>query len=232
MPTTLTWQAIAVRLVLTVLCSGALGLDRDERGHAAGLRTNLLVGLAACVAMLQANWLINSNGKPEDSYVVMDIMRLPLGILSGIGFIGAGAIVKRGELALGVTTAATIWFVTVMGLCFGGGQIALGVSGFVLAMIFLTVFRKMESHLKTRHSANMKVTVPSGGLQAEEIAARLLRDGISLSEPSLCQERSPGANNVYGWKLHWNGKRKESDPPRVIQELAAEPDIVKLELTW
>lgn len=231
MPTTLTWQAITVRLVLTVVCAGALGLDRDERGHAAGLRTNLLVGLAACVAMIQANWLINSNGKPEDSYVVMDIMRLPLGILSGIGFIGAGAIVKRGELALGVTTAATIWFVTVMGLCFGGGQVALGFVGFVMAMIFLTLFRKMESHIPQQHSAMLKVTVPPGGLRQEEIASRLLREGISLSEPSLCSELASTANRIYGWKLQWKGERKESEPPRVIKELAAQQDIVKLELT-
>jgi putative Mg2+ transporter-C (MgtC) family protein len=91
MPTILTWQAIAWRLALTAICAGILGFDRDQRGHTAGLRTNLLVGLAACLAMLQANWLINSNGRAEDSFVVMDIMRLPLGILSGIGFIGAGA---------------------------------------------------------------------------------------------------------------------------------------------
>lgn len=114
MPTVVTWQAIAIRLLLTILCAGAIGFNRDERGHSAGLRTNLLVALAACVAMIQTNLLINSAGKPSDSFVVMDIMRLPLGILSGIGFIGAGAIIKRGEMIVGVTTAATLWFVTVM----------------------------------------------------------------------------------------------------------------------
>lgn len=230
MPTDLTWQAIAWRLVLTVVCAGALGLNRDERGHAAGLRTNLLVGLAACLAMIQANWLINSNGKPEDSFVVMDIMRLPLGILSGIGFIGAGAIVKRGELTLGLTTAATIWFVTVMGLCFGGGQVALGFVGFALAFVSLTVFKKAENYIPKWHNAMVKITVPAGGLQQEEIASRLLRGGLSLSEPSLCLELSP-STKVYGWKLGWKGKREESDPPSVIRELAAQAEIVKLELT-
>jgi putative Mg2+ transporter-C (MgtC) family protein len=101
MPTTLTWHDIAFRLLLTAACAGVLGFDRDLRGHAAGLRTTLLVALAASLAMIQTNWLLNSNGKPANSFVVMDIMRLPLGILSGIGFIGAGAIIKRGELAWG-----------------------------------------------------------------------------------------------------------------------------------
>jgi MgtC family len=52
-------------------------------------------------------------------------MRLPLGILTGVGFIGGGTILKRGDLVTGVTTAATLWLVTVIGLCFGGGQLAL-----------------------------------------------------------------------------------------------------------
>lgn len=63
MPTVVTWQAIAVRLLLTVLCAGAIGFDRDERGHSVGLRTNLLVALAACVAMIQTNLLINSSSE-------------------------------------------------------------------------------------------------------------------------------------------------------------------------
>ena len=55
-----------------------------------------------------------------------DPLRIPLGVLSGMGFIGAGAIIRRENLIIGVTTAATVWFVTIMGLCFGSGQLGLG----------------------------------------------------------------------------------------------------------
>jgi putative Mg2+ transporter-C (MgtC) family protein len=72
--------------------------------------------------MLQANLLMYSVGKTPDSFVVLDLMRLPLGILSGVGFVGAGAILRRDNLVVGVTTAATMWFVIVMGLGFGGGN--------------------------------------------------------------------------------------------------------------
>ncbi len=98
MHTSFTWHDIVIRLVLTSIAAGAIGFDRDQRGRPAGLRTNLLVALAACVAMMQANALMISLGKSPDSFVVMDTMRLPLDILSGIGFIGAGAIIKRGEM--------------------------------------------------------------------------------------------------------------------------------------
>jgi len=229
MPIILTWHAIAFRLLATAVCAGALGFDRDQRGHAAGLRTTLLVGLAASLAMIQANWLINSNGKPADSFVDMDVMRLPLGILSGIGFIGAGAIIKRGELATGVTTAATIWFVTVMGLCFGGGQIGLGFAGFVLGFVVLTGLKKVELHLSQRHSADLKITVSSEGPQQEEIAALLIRSGLSPTEPSISFDKSPGPNRIYGWTIRWRGKHDDPNPPHTIQELATYPGVVKLE---
>ena len=82
--------------------------------------------------MIQANLLISNAGRPADSFVTMDLMGLPLGILAGMGFIGGGVILKRENLVIGVTTAATFWFVTVLGLCFGGGQIALGIIAFLL----------------------------------------------------------------------------------------------------
>jgi putative Mg2+ transporter-C (MgtC) family protein len=119
-PLTVTWTDAAVRIALTVMAAAAIGFDRGVEGHPAGMRTTLLVALAACLSMLQANWLMNTVGKTPDSFV-LDLVRLPLGILTGVGFIGGGVILKRDDAIRGLTTAATLWFVTVIGLCFGGG---------------------------------------------------------------------------------------------------------------
>jgi putative Mg2+ transporter-C (MgtC) family protein len=100
MPTTLEWSDVALRLALTVLAGGLIGFDRGEHGRPAGLRTTLLVCLAAAFAMLLANALLPTSGKTQSSFVNFDVMRLPLGILTGIGFIGAGAIVRRHNLVL------------------------------------------------------------------------------------------------------------------------------------
>ncbi|MGA8443529.1 MAG: MgtC/SapB family protein [Candidatus Sulfotelmatobacter sp.] len=231
MPITLTWQAITLRLVLTAVCAGVLGVDRDERGRPAGFRTNLLVGLAACLAMIQANWLLNSNGRPPDSFVTMDIMRLPLGILSGIGFIGGGAILRRGDLAVGVTTAATIWFVTVMGLCFGGGQLGLGLVGFALGFLVLAGMKKIEIRIPRRHSGTLAITVAADGPTQSEIATLLSQAGLFGTQPTVNAENSPGANRVYGWKVEWKGKHEDADLPAAVQELTTLPAIRKLEFT-
>ena len=77
MPTTLGWSEIALRLALTVVAGSLIGLNRGEHGRPAGLRTTLLVCLAASVGMIQTNLLLMTVGKTQDSFVVMDIMRLP-----------------------------------------------------------------------------------------------------------------------------------------------------------
>jgi len=132
MPLSPDWLEITRRLALTLIGGVLIGLNRDERGRPAGLGTTTLVALAACLAMIEAHILLGTAGKPSTSFVTMDVMRFPLGILDGMGFIGAGAILKRGKLMIGVTTAATLWFVSVMGLCFGGGQMTVGLISLAL----------------------------------------------------------------------------------------------------
>jgi putative Mg2+ transporter-C (MgtC) family protein len=80
MPIEISWQTIAFRLLLTLIAGAVLGINRSRHGHPAGLRTTLLVTLAASVSMIKMNLLLPTNGKPHDSYAVMDLMRLPLGV--------------------------------------------------------------------------------------------------------------------------------------------------------
>lgn len=112
---------VFLRVGAAVLASALIGFDRGTRGRIAGLRTTIPMCLAAVGAMIEADLTLAVTGHTPQSFTVMDALRFPLGILSGIGFIGAGAIVRRGKLVNGVMTAATIWLITVVGLIFGGG---------------------------------------------------------------------------------------------------------------
>ncbi|WP_409528093.1 MgtC/SapB family protein [Rhizobium sp.] len=115
MPITPSWTEIVFRLTATLIAGILIGINRERGGHAAGLRTNVLVSLAACLSMIQANLLLSTSQTANGS---MDVLRLPLGILTGVGFIGGGAILRRRDVATGVTTAATLWLMTAIGLCF------------------------------------------------------------------------------------------------------------------
>jgi len=113
------WQDIALRLALAAIAGAIIGFNRTEHGRPAGIRTTMLVCIAASIAMIEANLIAGTTGKTPNSFVNMDILRFPLGVLSGIGFIGAGVILRQRDIVVGVTTAATMWFGPPVALSFG-----------------------------------------------------------------------------------------------------------------
>ena len=146
-----------------------LGLNRTEHGRPAGLCTTVLVCLAASASMIQTNLLLATRGKTPDSFVVMDTLRLPLGILTGMGFIGGGAILRRGTLVVGVTTAATLWLTTVIGLCFGGGQLGVGLAALAIGFVTLSGLKRLESWFHQDHRGTLILRTGVNGPSDEEI---------------------------------------------------------------
>jgi putative Mg2+ transporter-C (MgtC) family protein len=227
MSTSLTWQEILLRLALTVLAGVLIGIDREEHGRPAGLRTTLLVALAAAISMIQANLLLPTSGKPTNSFVMLDLMRLPLGILTGMGFIGGGAILKKGDIVLGVTTAATLWFVTVMGLCFGGGQIGLGLAALATGLLVLRGLKHVETLLPQEHRATLMIAGASNQKTEDEIRADILARGFRLASSGVCYKR-----DKQNWTLHceprWCSQRAGPPLPSLVKELLQRPGVSRL----
>lgn len=227
MPMNLVWSDIAIRLLCTLVAGAWIGYDRGEHGRPAGLRTTILVALAACLSMIEANYLLSTAGKPSDSFVVMDIMRFPLGILSGIGFIGAGAIVRRDNFVVGVTTAATIWFVTMIGLCFGGGQIALGAVGSAIGIFVLTVLKAAEDRMKQDHLGKLSLVTNPPGPGEAEIRASLARAGVNISACAFAYD--PAAQSTeLNCDLRWRAAAADNNVPDVIHALARRPGMIRI----
>jgi putative Mg2+ transporter-C (MgtC) family protein len=130
--------------------------------------------------MVQVNLLLPLAGRPASSFVMVDLMRLPLGILSGMGFISAGAIVRRDNFVVGITTAATMWFVTVIGLCFGGGQIALGIVSSAIGMIILEGLKPLELRTKQDRQGTLSIAV-----DPQDRAERYLRETGAVGHEGL-----------------------------------------------
>jgi putative Mg2+ transporter-C (MgtC) family protein len=225
MPLTLTWHEIALRLSLSVVAGGLVGLDRGEHGRPAGLRTTLLVCLAAAVAMIQTNLLLATRGRASDSFIMMDLMRLPLGILTGMGFIGGGAILRRDGLVVGVTTAATLWFVTVIGLCFGGGQIGLGIASLALAMLVLSGLRWFEYHLKEDRYGTLYLTTERDQPKQEEIRAVVEKAGYQIGITSVAFVNQTQQRDIE-FKVQWRAEPSKLDAPRFLQELSSDPRVL------
>jgi putative Mg2+ transporter-C (MgtC) family protein len=221
----LTWEQIAVRIGLACLASLAIGYNRDEHGRPAGMRTVMLVTLTATLAMLQVNLLLGLRGKTPDSFNVMDLMRLPLGILSGIGFIGAGAIIKKENGATGVTTAATLWFSTMLGLLFGGGQIRLGSVATVLALLILGALRHVEDFVPRAHRGALTLMFSEGAPSERAVVERIRNSGCQVRGLTVRYE-PPEQMVLLRCEIKWqSNERKPLNAPVGLAELRSLPGL-------
>jgi len=216
MPLYPTWPDILLRLALTLVAGGVIGFNREIHGHAAGLRTTTLVALAAAIAMIQANLLLPVDGHTPGSFVTLDLMRLPLGILTGVGFIGGGAILKRGDSISGVTTAATLWIVTTIGLCFGGGQIGLGVVATVLGVATILGMKQIDMRVSRRCVGSLTLVGPQGAPfdLSVPLAAVKCRARFVGQNPSGEPDRSE-----FRYSLNWPQKQNENRAPAIVAAL-------------
>jgi len=228
MPTTIDWQEIALRLALAFFAGAVVGSDRGAHGRPAGLRTTMLVCLAAAVAMIQTNLLMGTTGKSQDSFVSIDILRLPLGILSGMGFIGGGVILKRDDLVLGVTTAATLWFVTVLGLCFGGGQHRLGLAALALGLLVLKVLKRLEEWLPQDQRATVVLTSSLEGPDEAEVRRLATGLGFRIAQLGLVYDNTQQSRQ-FTCELLWRALPHDVQHPGLVQALARLPGVLRVE---
>jgi putative Mg2+ transporter-C (MgtC) family protein len=223
---TLTWHEIALRLALSIAAGALMGLDRGEHGRPAGLRTTLLVCLAACVAMIQTNLLLDTRGRVGDSFVMLDLMRLPLGILTGMGFIGGGAILRRDGFVLGVTTASVLWFVTVIGLCFGGGQIGLGIAAFALGMLVLSGLRWFEARMKQDQHGILCLTTEGAVPSDETVRAIAQKAGYTIDVSAVTYINQTQRRDLE-FRVKWRGSAAQKvNVPPFLAELSSSPQVV------
>ena len=219
MPQTLTTADIALRLALAVAAGFIIGFNRSAHEHPAGLRTTLLVCVAAAVAMIQANILLGTTQNQEGHTITLDLMRLPLGILTGVGFIGGGAILRRDGLVQGVTTAATLWLVTVIGLCFGGGQNGLGAAATVIGFLTLWALKWAEPlMLRTRHGSLTVETKAEGPDQAT-VEALVRAAGFAIEVRRISKKPQEGSLTCK-LRLHYVSSRQHDRPRALVEEFS------------
>ena len=136
------------RLLLTLLLCGLIGLERQIHRRTAGFRTHILVGMGSCLIMLTSLYIFDI----YKSQVALDPARIAAGVITGIGFLGAGAIIRYGESVKGLTTAASLWVSAGIGLAVGCGfyPAALWTTFFTVVVLFC--LRYVEDALPVKYS--------------------------------------------------------------------------------
>jgi putative Mg2+ transporter-C (MgtC) family protein len=163
---------ITIKLLLAALAGGLIGLEREIHGRPAGLRTNLLVAVGSCVMMIVSEAFYAKYGMFDaQSTLRLDPSRVAAQIVTGIGFIGAGVILKEGASVRGLTTAASLWTVAGLGMAFGMGFFSLGAIATVMVLISLTLLKKLDPLVKKDRFLTLMVTSHNREGLLEELQA-------------------------------------------------------------
>ncbi|GEL70580.1 MgtC/SapB family protein [Myxococcus virescens] len=141
-------QIVALRLALAALLGGVLGLEREVRGQAAGLRTHILVSLGACCFTLASVFIEVALGPDTPEGTRGDISRIASQVVVGIGFLGAGVILRHNGQVKGLTTAANLWLTASVGLAAGLGFYFAAVTTMTIALLCLAGLRPLERAIR------------------------------------------------------------------------------------
>ena len=197
------------RLILAAALGAITGAEREYHGRSAGLRTQLLVALGSCLAMLVSLHFATVYGNANDQPLLrVDPARVAYGIMSGIGFLGAGAIIRYGVGVRGLTTAASLWCTAAVGLACGFGMYLLAVVTTGAVLFALLVMSKLESFIPTRKYKTLQVTLPAALDNAEKLQAILAPHGVRVVDLELFRDNS-AANERLTLHLSISSKVKK-----------------------
>ena len=218
---------IAVRVMAAVLVGASIGFERTFHGRPAGFRTHALVCLASSLLMLVTvypNWWMAVT--PTDAFRT-DPTRMAQGIMTGIGFLGAGVIFKEGLTVRGLTTAASIWITAAIGILLGIGFYFAAVTGAIATLAVLAAFRFIERRLPAEFYAHHSLTFQRSAIMSEEDLRRMIGDhGFSIANLSYRLSHD-GKLFEYGMVIKTrDGRNVEA----LAQHLCRRPEVLEFRI--
>ncbi len=187
---TLNWDESLLRLALAAVLGGLIGVERELREREAGLRTHLLVALGSALFTIVGAYGFHAFLESGASVVRADPTRIAAQIVTGIGFLGAGAIIRQGFSVRGLTTAATLWVVAAVGLAAGAGYYSVAVITTALVLIALYPLRIIAYRILHRfrpEDGRLLVELPAGQAPGDVID-EIERAGGRISSVDVSQE--------------------------------------------
>lgn len=193
---------VELPLIGSLIAGALIGSEREVQGRAAGLRTHTLVCFTAALMTLLGlrmdEWAADL---PEGMQLVSDMSRMPHGILTGVGFLGAGVIFRDGANVQGLTTAATLWLTAALGIVFGTGLVGLATLGTLIALAVLIILRLVQRSRMLTVPVVLDLTLPDHA-EMTEAALRelLLAEGVVAGPMTHERDFDKGCRR-YGMQL-------------------------------
>lgn len=218
---------LLLRILVGTLLGGVIGYERDIHGRPAGLRTHTLVALASSTFMVVSTHFVYAQHYGHDDPVAVDPSRIAASVVSGIGFLAGGAILRTGLTVQGLTTAAGLWLVAAIGLASGGGMYPEAVIATVVGIAALTLLRRFEDKddremLRRR----LTVTLGPGAPDPHALMARLQGQEIAVTLLGFEKDLAGGTTRLSLEALVARARGEV----HLLAALEREPELVQFEL--
>lgn len=222
---------LTLRMVLAVVLGGFIGLERELSNHAAGFRTHILVCIGSTSIMLLS--IYGFSQFVSEPNVRTDPARLAAQVISGIGFLGAGAILRNGSSISGLTTAASVWVVAAIGLSIGAGFYFPAVLATFLVLISLFLLNKWEKHLlRNRRNQDVVIKIYDRPGTLGRIATKFGEQSIQIK--NLVMESATGgtAESDESGIMELRFSLRTTNPDKLLkafEDILAISDVIGLE---
>ncbi|MCJ2008719.1 MgtC/SapB family protein [Methylobacterium sp. J-092] len=212
------------RLALAALLGSVIGLERERLLWAAGLRTHMLVCVGSCLIMLVSIYgFADALGARN---VVLDPSRVAAQVVSGIGFLGAGTILLRGEVVKGLTTAASLWAVAAIGLAIGGGLYVPAVATTTFVVAILAGVKPLEERWRDRmQTRTLRLIAKRGTLSIDTLHAATGERASRVRQFLARTAEDPALDEIEVAFVRLSATSVEA----IAETLRANPDVVSVE---
>lgn len=220
----LDWWEISLRMVLAAIFGAAIGLERERKEWAAGMRTHMMVCVGSALMMLVSSFGFSDILGSE--FVELDPSRVASQIISGIGFIGAGTILfQKPNRVLGLTTASGLWTVAGIGMATGGGMYFAASAATVLSLLILWGMQPIQKRYSAKfYNKNLNIVL-APGTNAKEIVDELLDDkSIDFANFSVTKIQNETIIELY------LNKASHATLSKIVDRLNQNPAVTKI--TW
>ncbi len=202
-----------IRILIALVCGGIIGYEREYKNRPAGLRTHMLVCIGAALVMIVSQFLFE-----KYSPGVTDPARLGAQVISGIGFLGAGTIIRDRFNVKGLTTAATLWVVACIGLAIGSGYYLMGAIATGIIFLTLILFRRLERILKVKPSmAKLNITAVYNDESSGDIKAELEKAGFIIKRSKFVKKQNGGTVDFSFDISSFDSKAWEALPDKLYE---------------
>jgi putative Mg2+ transporter-C (MgtC) family protein len=175
-------QALIVRILIGAALGAVIGYERDRHGRPVGLRTHLLVSMTAATFMVVSTQFVYWQHYGKDDLIAVDPSRIAASVVSGIGFLAGGAILRTGASIQGLTTAAGLWLVTAIGLCAGAGMFIESSIVTFFGVVALTVLRRFEDKNDLVVRRRVSIVLGEGNEGISKVVEALTSMGVVVQD--------------------------------------------------